>query len=74
MTTWRDKARDIIARVCRESYRQANIMPNGKKRRNHVPYSIPEIATALIAALDADDEYEAKRLFIVEATGALTLI
>jgi hypothetical protein len=57
-----------------ESYRKANYFPNGKKRKRHVQYSIPEIATALTAALDKNDEYEAKRLFIIESTGSWSLI
>ena len=74
MKTWHDKAKEIIGRYSLESYRQANVLPNGQKRKRHVPYSVPEIATALAAALSADDELEAKRLFEVERTGLWSLL
>ena len=72
--TWHDKAKRVIAEYSLQSYRQANILPNGRKRRSHVPYSIPDIARALIDALNKDDEHEAKRLFLVESTGSWSLI
>lgn len=72
--TWRHKAQRLIAQYSLASYREANVLPNGRKRRRHVPYSIPEIARALVAALNRDDELEAKRLFMVEATGAWSLV
>jgi hypothetical protein len=71
---WRGKAQRLIAEHCAIAYRQANILPNGRKRKQHVPYSVPPIAAALVAALNADDEHEVKRLFIVESTGAHSLI
>ena len=74
MKTWHDKAKEIIGRYSLESYRRANVLPNGQKRKRHVPYSVPEIATALVAALSADDELEAKRLFEVERTGLWSLL
>jgi hypothetical protein len=43
-------------------------------RRHHVPYRVPEIAEALVRALNADDEHEAKRLMLIERTGSLSLI
>ena len=74
MSDWQNKARNLIAAYSAESYRAANFLPNGSKRKRHVPYSIPEIATALVKALDYDDEHEAKRLFLIEAAGAWSLI
>jgi len=68
--TWRDKANEIIAAECLRAYTSANT----PKRKNNVPYRVPDIASALVKALDNDDEYEAKRLFIVYSTGALSLI
>ncbi len=67
---WRQKARDIIAAESLAAYRAANT----PKRKRHVPYRLPAIVDALVAALGQDDEHEAKRLFIVHATGAETLI
>lgn len=72
--TWRHKAEDIIAAHCKASYIACNQKPDGKMRRRHVPYSVPEIAKALVAALGRDDEHEAKRLFQVERMGSWTLI
>lgn len=72
--TWRHKAQEIIGRYCLASYKQANTLPNGRTRKRHVPYSVPEIAAALILTLDINDEAEAKRLFEVERIGAWTLI
>jgi hypothetical protein len=72
--TWHHKAKEIMAAYSLEAYRAANIMKNGKARKRHVPYSVPEICVALAACLDRDDEHEAKRLFEVERLGAWTLI
>ena len=74
MAAWHDKANRLIAQYCLASYRQANILSNGATRKRHVPYSVPEIAQALVAALGANDEHEAKRLFHVESLGAWSLI
>ena len=71
---WHRKTEEIIARYSLESYRQANILPNGRARRHHVPYHVPEIARALVECLNRNDEHEAKRLFQVERLGAWTLI
>lgn len=64
MAHWIVKANRIIAALCRESYLAANRLPNGKMRKRHVPYTIPESARALVDALNRDDEYEAKRLML----------
>lgn len=72
--SWHDKAYEIIARHCAESYRIANTCANGTPRKRHVPYSVPPIAAALVDALNRNDEREAKRLFLVERTGAWSLI
>ena len=71
---WRKKADTIIADVCYKAYLDANMKKDGTKYKTHRSYSVPEIATALIQALNKDDEYEVKRLFIVYETGALSLI
>lgn len=71
---WHAKADTIIARHSLESYRQANILPNGRARRHYVPYHVPDIARALVECLNRNDEHEAKRLFQVERLGTWTLI
>jgi hypothetical protein len=72
--TWRDKANELIATYCAHSYREANFLPTGRKRKRHIAYSVPEIAAALVAALRANDEHEAKRLFEIERLGAWSMI
>ena len=71
--SWHAKARQIIAKHCEQSYRAANFK-NKIRSRKHVPYRVPEIAEALIRALNSDDEHEAKRLFIIESTRTHSLI
>lgn len=71
---WQHKAERLIAEHAMAAYKAANILPNGQKRKRHVPYRLPEIAEALVAALGANDEHEAKRLFMVESAGSWSLI
>ena len=68
---WRQKALALISLECSRAYAEANAKRKGKR---HVPYSVPEIAEALIKALDRDDEAEVKRLFIIQSTRAYSLI
>jgi hypothetical protein len=49
----RAKAHEMIAADCLASYKAVN--PPKRKRKRHVPYSVPQRAADLIAALDADD-------------------
>lgn len=67
--TWRDKTKETIAEICKDAYDHAN---KGKKR--HVPYAVPEIARAMVEALNNDDEHEAKRLMGINRTGSMSLI
>jgi len=71
---WRNKCHAIIAQECLAAYRAVNILPNGRIRKRHVPYSTPALAEALVSALDKDDEHEAKRLFLLHDLGATSLI
>jgi hypothetical protein len=64
----------MIGELCRQSYEQANRLPNGLMRKTHVPYSIPQEAQALIKALNEDDEHEAKRIMVCVRDGTLSLI
>jgi len=64
----------MIGELCRQSYEQANRLPNGMLRKTHVPYSIPAPAQALIKALNEDDEHEAKRIMACVRAGTLSLI
>lgn len=74
MNSWQEKAHQIIAAEGAAAFHHANILPNGRRRKRHVAYSIPEIAVAIIKALDRNDEVECKRLFLIYETGALSLI
>lgn len=37
-----------IFRICAAEYRQANFLPNGRKRKKHVPYHVPSEVTDLL--------------------------
>ena len=66
---WQDKVKDAIATQCLESRNNAR-----GNRKRHVPYSVPELARAMIAALNNEDEKESKRLLLIYRTGTLSLI
>ena len=61
---WREKAKWIIATLSKESYERENRLPNGKLRKKHRPYSIPETAEKLLDALNKNDEETAKAIFL----------
>ena len=63
---WRNKAHKIINNLCRESYLKSNLLPNGKLRKKHVPYAVPEAAEELIKCLNNNDEKRAKSLFLFD--------
>jgi hypothetical protein len=66
MRTWHDKAHDVIAALCRASYEASNRLPNGKLRKRHVPYAVPDTAQRLVAALGANDEETAKAILLYD--------
>ena len=66
VTPWEEKAHRIIARVCLESYRAANIKKDGSRRKRHVPYSVPDVARRLVEALGRNDEETAKAIFLFD--------
>jgi hypothetical protein len=74
MQTWHHALKRAIGEQCTQAYRQANIKSDGTMRRKHVPYPVPELARAMVNALDRDDEHEAKRLLLIYRTGALSLV
>lgn len=65
---WQDKIKEAVAAQCEEARRQAR-----GKRKTHVPYHVPDLAKAMVRALDADDEHEGKRLLLLYRTGAVSL-
>lgn len=58
-----------IAELCGASYRAAN----PPRRKRHTPYSVPDLAAAMVRAMDADDADEGKRLLLLYRTGAHSL-
>jgi hypothetical protein len=69
---WQDKVKEAIAAQCLAAYRAANPkIRNGQKAK---PYHVPELARAMVDALNRDDEHESKRLLVIYRTGALSLI
>ena len=66
---WQDKVKEAIAAQCEIARKEAR-----GNRKTHVPYHVPELAQAMVAALNADDEEEGKRLLVIYRTGALSLV
>jgi hypothetical protein len=65
MEPWKEKANRLIYNVCRDSYVKAQISRlTGKRYKNHVPYTVPELAVDLIACLNTNDEASAKAIFL----------
>jgi hypothetical protein len=64
MKTWQDKAHSIIYSECQREYLKANLLPNGRMRKKHVPYSSPELADTLRDCINNNDEEMAKFIFL----------
>ena len=64
MKPWEVKAHALVAMLCRASFEAQNRLPNGKLRKKHRPYSVPETAQRLIECLNRNDEETAKALFL----------
>lgn len=60
---WRAKANRIIAKECLESWKSANMFPDGRRRKRHVPYSVPVTSANLVRCLAENDEAGAKHIF-----------
>ena len=69
---WQDKINEAIAEQCLMAYREAN--PKIKHGQKAKPYRVPELAAAMVQALNQDDETEGKRLLLIYRTGAVSLI
>lgn len=67
--SWHDKVKEAIGAQCE----QARLQARGK-RKSHVPYPVPDLARAMVQALNDDDEQEGKRLLLLYRTGALSLV
>ena len=66
---WQDKVKEAIAEQCETARKEAR-----GNRKRHVPYRVPDLARAMVQALNEDDEKEGKRLLVIYRTGALSLI
>lgn len=64
MKPWEKKAHEIIYAECRREYLSANRLPNGRMRKRHVPYTVPELACELRACLAQGLEEQAKTIFL----------
>jgi hypothetical protein len=67
--SWQDTVKRAIAEDCEAARKAAR-----GKRKKHVPYRVPDIAQAMVQALNEDNEHEAKRLLHIRRVGALSLI
>ena len=65
---WQQNVEKAIAAQCLE----ARNLARGNRKR-HVPYRVPELARAMVEALNCEDELEGKRLLLIYRTGALSL-
>lgn len=59
-----DKAQSVIADLCAQSYREANTMPDGRRRKRHRAYSVPAIASALVNAIGRADREAVSAILI----------
>lgn len=51
-----NKAQNLIAVDALDAWRKANILPSGKRRKRHRPYSVSPRAQQMVAALATGDE------------------
>lgn len=70
MKPWERKAHAIIARLSMDAWRTANTLANGRRRKRHVPYTVPDIVRQLVDALGRADEATAKAIFLMLLEGA----
>lgn len=72
---WQLAARRLVAETAQTAYKAANLKPDGtRKRKAHTPYSLPDWVKPLLAAVEQDDEAEAKRIMLCVRLGTLTLV
>jgi hypothetical protein len=68
---WEEKAHRLVAAECLAAWRHANLLPSGKRRARHVPYSVPTSAARLVELLGRKDrraaELDAKSTFLAHA-------
>jgi hypothetical protein len=68
---WEEKAHRLVTAECLAAWRRSNLLPGGKRRARHVPYSVPAGAARLVELLGLEDrrsaEQEAKSIFLGHA-------
>lgn len=69
---WQDKVKEEIGKLCNQAWREANPKSDGHGKQKQ--YVIPEMAEAMLNALNKDDEEEGKRLLLLNRIGAESLI
>ena len=67
---WEEKVHRIISALSMEAFNLANRLPNGRLRKKHVPYRIPDSAERLVECLGMKDrsaaEETAKAIFLYD--------
>jgi hypothetical protein len=66
MQPWEIKAHAIVAALSFQAWRAANVKADGRRRKRHVPYTIPDVAARLVKALGEGDEETAKAIFLYD--------
>lgn len=62
--SWHTKAHSYVAELSQQAWEKANRLPNGRLRKRHVPYRIPDEAAALVDFMGRNDEEGAKALML----------
>jgi len=60
MRTWENKVEEVIGRLSRAAWYQANHDKSGKRFKKHRPYTIPDEAKRLVEILGMHDRREAE--------------
>lgn len=71
---WQIEAREMVAAACQEAWRKTNVRKNGRARRKHVPYRVPEWCESLLKAVETEHEVEAKRIMLCVREGCFSLV
>lgn len=60
--TWRHKAEQVIFTIAFREWEKVNRLPNGRIRKKHKKYTLPDECHALVEALGRNDEQTAKEV------------
>ncbi len=56
---WITAVNAVIHNICHASYMAANFLPNGQKRKKHVPYHTGQVVDDLVDCLGKNDQERA---------------